>query len=87
MSVHNFLVTVQTDGRTRFGQDPEFFRLKLRTLTEQLFRVETAGPVPAVTVITGLPDHDHTNCFSRRDIEAWMRQKMATGELRRIGAT
>jgi hypothetical protein len=84
MNVHKFLVTVQTDARTRFTQDPEYFRRELRALTEKLFESETHGPVPAVTVINGIQDHDPAAFFSRSDVEAWMKQKMATGELRRI---
>jgi len=51
MNTH-FLVTVQTDERTRFGQDPEYFRRELRAFAQRLFKSETTGSIPAVTVTT-----------------------------------
>jgi hypothetical protein len=51
MKTHTYLVTVQTDERTRFIQDEEFFRRGLRKATEAIFCFGTAsGPLPLVLV-------------------------------------
>ena len=45
-----FLITIQTDERTRVCQEPEHFRSELQAYAQKLFTVHTQGSVPAVTV-------------------------------------
>jgi hypothetical protein len=45
-----FLITVQTDEWTHFVENPEFFSKQLHRYAELLFKNESQGSVPAVTV-------------------------------------